>query len=93
VHLEVAVQSTASHHVVVDTDHALAAATVTLGAIALILLAVSHEAAAWTGLVVVFVGLWSQLVSRTRPERFENVIGATAGAMALAIGLSQGGLI
>ena len=85
-------ESTASH-IVVDTDHALAAATITLGAAALLLLAVSHEAAAWTGLVVVFIGLWSQLVSRTRPERFENVIGATAGAMALAIGLSQGGLL
>ena len=86
-------ESTASHHLVLDTDHALAAATVTLGALALVLLAVSHEAAAWTGLVVVFLGLWSQLVSRTRPERFENVIGATAGAMALAIGLAQGGLL
>jgi heme O synthase-like polyprenyltransferase len=86
------VESTASH-IHVDTDHALAAATITMGAAALLLLLVSHEAAAWTGLVVVFVGLWSQLVSRTRPERFENVIGATAGAIALAVGLSQGGLI
>ena len=86
-------ESTASHHVVVDTDHALAAATLTLGAAALILLAVSHEAAAWTGIAVVFLGLWSQLVSRTRPERFENVIGATAGAIALAVGLAQGGLL
>ncbi len=85
-------ESTASH-IHVDTDHALAAATATLGAAALILLAVSHTAAAWTGLIVVFLGLWSQLVSRTRPERFENVIGATAGAVALAIALSQGGLI
>ena len=84
-------ESTASH--TFDTDHALAAATVTLGALALLLLAVSHEAAAWTGLLVVFLGGWSQLVSRTRPERFENVIGATAGALALAIGLAQGGLL
>ena len=85
-------ESTASH-IHVDTDHALAAATLILGGAALALLAVSHEAAAWTGLVVVFLGLWSQLVSRTRPERFENVIGATAGALALAIGLARGGLI
>ena len=85
-------ESTASH-IHLDTDHALAAVTVTLGAAGLMLLAVSHEAAAWTGLVAVFLGLWSQLISRTRPERFENVIGATAGAMALAIGLAQGGLI
>jgi heme O synthase-like polyprenyltransferase len=84
-------ESTASHHI--DTDHALALATITLGAAALILLGVSHFAAAWTGLVVVFLGGWSQLVSRTRPERFENIIGATAGALALAIGLAQGGLL
>jgi hypothetical protein len=86
------VESTASH-IHLDTDHALAALTVTLGALALILLAISPEAAAWTGLVAVFLGLWSQLISRTRPERFENVIGATAGAAALAIGLAQSGLI
>jgi heme O synthase-like polyprenyltransferase len=86
------VDTTASH-IHVDTDHALAALTLTIGGAALVLLAVAHEAAAWTGLVAVFLGLWSQLISRTRPERFENVIGATAGALALAIGLAQGGLI
>ena len=84
---------TTATHIHVDTDHALAAATLALGALALVLLAVAHEAAAWAGLVAVFLGLWSQLISRTRPERFENVIGATAGAVALAIGLAQGGLI
>ena len=84
-------ESTASH--TFDTDHTLAAATIGLGAVALLLLAVSHEAAAWTGLLVVLIGGWSQLVSRTRPERFENVIGATAGALALALGLAQGGLL
>ena len=81
-----------AHHTL-DADHALAYATFVLGAAALILLAVSHAAAAWTGLVVVFLGGWSQLVSKTRPERFENVIGATAGAVALAVGLAKGGLI
>jgi heme O synthase-like polyprenyltransferase len=87
------VQSTTASHHTLDADHALALATITLGAAALILLGVSHVAAAWTGLVVVFLGGWSQLVSRTRPERFENVVGATAGALALAIGLAQGGLL
>lgn len=80
-------------HRTLDADHALAYATFVLGAAALILLAVSYAAAAWTGLLVVFLGAWSQLVSKTRPERFENVIGATAGAVALAIGLAKGGLI
>jgi hypothetical protein len=87
------VSATASHPRTIDADHALALATITLGTAALILLAVSHEAAAWAGLLVVLLGGWSQLVSRTRPERFENVIGATAGALALAIGLAQGGLL
>jgi heme O synthase-like polyprenyltransferase len=86
-------ESTASHPRALDRDHALAMATLVLGAAALVLLSVSHVAAAWTGLVVVFLGGWSQLISRTRPERFENVIGATAGALALAIGLAQGGLL
>ena len=88
-------ESTATHNAAhaVDTDHALAAATLGLGTLALILLAVSHEAAAWAGLITVFLGLWSQLISRTRPERFENVIGAGAGAVALALGLAQGGLL
>ena len=39
------------------------------------------------------LGAWSQLVSRTRPERFENVIGLGAGAVALAVGLAWGGLV
>jgi hypothetical protein len=81
-----------THHAI-DTDHALAYATIALGAVALVLLGVSYAAAAWTGLIAVFLGGWSQLISKTRPERFENVIGATAGALALAIGLAKGGLL
>jgi hypothetical protein len=77
----------------VDSDHAFAYATLLLGAVAVVLLAVSHQAAAWAGLLTVFLGGWSQLVSRTRPERFENIAGITAGALALAIGLAQGGLV
>jgi hypothetical protein len=89
------VESTASHAAShsLDTDHALALATVTLGGIALVLLAFSHAAAAWAGLLVLVMGGWSQLVSRTRPERFENIIGIVAGALALAIGLARGGLL
>lgn len=76
-----------------DRDHALALATISLGALSLVLLAVSHVAAVWVGLVALLLGGWSQLLSRTRPERFENVIGATAGALAVAIGLARGGLL
>ena len=80
-------------HRTLDSDHLLAYATVVLGAAALVLLGVSYVAAAWTGLVTVFLGGWSQLVSRTRPERFENIAGITAGALAVAIGLARGGLV
>jgi hypothetical protein len=80
-------------HRTLDSDHALALATLVLGALALALLGASHVAAAWVGLLTVFLGGWSQLVSRTRPERFENVAGATAGAVALAIALARGGLV
>jgi hypothetical protein len=76
-----------------DSDHALALVTFVLGMCALALLAVSHVAASWAGLVCVMLGAWSQLVSRTRPERFENVIGLGAGAVALAVGLARGGLV
>lgn len=76
-----------------DTDHAMALATIVLGVASLLLLAVSTAAAVWTGLPAVLLGGWSQLLSRTRAERFENVIGATAGALAVAIGLAKGGLL
>ena len=81
-----------THRRTLDTDHALAIGTLALGIAAVILLAVSYEAAAWTGLVAVVIGAWSQLISRTRPERFENIAGLTAGAVALAVGLARGSL-
>jgi heme O synthase-like polyprenyltransferase len=84
--------ATAAHRTL-DADHVLAYTTLALGALSLVLLAASYVAASWLGLVTVFLGGWSQLISRTRPERFENIAGATAGAVALAIGLARGGLI
>jgi hypothetical protein len=84
--------STQTAHRTLDTDHALALATFVLGGAALLLLAVDYTAAAWVGLVGVLTGGWSQLVSRTRPERFENIIGITMAAVALAIGLARAGL-
>jgi len=85
-------QSAQTAHRTLDTDHVLALVTFVLGAAALVLLAVNYTAAAWVGLAGVFTGGWSQLVSRTRPERFENVIGITMAAVALAIGLARAGL-
>ena len=84
---------TAHHSFVLDADHVLAMATVALGAVALVLLGFSYVAAAWVGLAALAVGAWSQLISATRPERFENIAGITAGALAVAIGLARGGLV
>lgn len=83
------------HHapLALDSDHTLALATLVVGAAAIVLLSVSHVAASWAGLLAVVGGGWSQLISRTRPERFENVIGLGMGAVALAVGLARGGLI
>lgn len=76
-----------------DTDHALAIATLVIGAASLVLLSVSHVAAAWVGLLGVVVGGWSQLISRTRPERFENIVGLGMAAVGLAVALARGGLL
>ena len=79
-------------HRTLDTDHVLAIVTLALGAAALVLLAFSYVAAAWVGLIGVVTGGYSQLVSETRPERFETIIGITAAALAVGIGLARGGL-
>jgi hypothetical protein len=74
-------------------DAGLALVTIALGAVGLLLVAADqHIAGAVAGAVAVLTGLSGQLISRTRPERFLDVIGLVAGAVALATGLAFGGL-
>jgi len=72
-------------------DAGLALVTAALGAAGLALVAADvNIAGAMAGLVGVLTGLWGQLVSRTRPERFLDVVGLGAAAVAFAVGMAYG---
>lgn len=74
-------------------DAGLALVTFALGAVGLLLIvANANVAGAVAGAAGVLSGLSGQLVSRTRPERFLDVIGLVASAVALAVGLAFGGI-
>jgi hypothetical protein len=76
-----------------DLDHGLATATVALGAIGLLLVAVgAATVGTWLGLLGILVGLSAQMFSRTRAERFVDMAGLLACFLAFAVGASQGGL-
>jgi hypothetical protein len=78
---------------IADLDHALATATVVLGAVGLLLVAVGAAAAGtWLGLLGIVAGLSAQMFSRTRAERFVDMAALLACFLAFAWGASQGGL-
>lgn len=78
---------------VADLDHSLGTATVLLGAVGLLLVAVTAPAAGvWLGVVGMAVGLWAQMISRTRPERFVAMAGLLLSFLAIATGAANGGL-
>ncbi len=87
--------TTALHLHLDDThaaDAALAVVTVILGAVGLALLAVDSVAAMVCGAVGVVSGLSGQLISRTRAERFADITGLVAAALAFALGAATGHL-
>jgi hypothetical protein len=74
-------------------DAVLALAAFALGAVGLVLVAADAAIAGMVcGGVGVVAGLWGQLVSRTRSERFLDVIGLVAAAVAFALGAAFGNL-
>lgn len=74
-------------------DGGLALVTFALGAAGLLLLLADADiAGAVVGAVGVLTGLAGQLISRTRPERYLDVIGIGGSAVALAVGLAFGGI-
>ena len=74
-------------------DGLLALGTFSFGAIGLLLIGVDATAAGtWLGVFGVIAGLWGQLISRTRSERFLDVIGLVASALAFSLGALYGGL-
>jgi membrane associated rhomboid family serine protease len=75
------------------TDRLLALAAFILGAIGLLLVAVGEPIPGMLcGAVGVVAGLWGQMISRTRSERFLDVIGLVAAAVAFALGAAFGSL-
>jgi hypothetical protein len=74
-------------------DAGLAVITLALGVAGLLLVvADANIAGAVTGAVGVLSGFWGQLISRTRPERFLDVIGLGAAAVAFALGMAYAGI-
>ena len=75
------------------TDATLAIVTLSLGVLGLLLVALDAPRAGLVcGAIGVITGLWGQMVSRTRSERFFDVIGLVSAALALAVGAAHGGL-
>ena len=76
-------------------DGLLAVMTLALGVTGLALAAAGGDlsrAGNWCGLVGVLTGLWAQMISRTRPERFADVVGVVLCALAIGIGAANGDL-
>jgi hypothetical protein len=76
----------------VSTDRLLAALSLGLGLVAILMTAFEEwDAALWIGLATLLIGGWAQMVSETTRERFESVFAVTLGGLALWIGLNSGG--
>lgn len=74
-----------------SADQLWAMATAGLAVIAVVLaFAGAYDPSAIVAAVGVVTGGWAMLISRTRGERFEVVIGTVACAVALAAGLAYG---
>lgn len=74
-------------------DLTLALAALSLGVLGLALVGLdAHKAGMSFGAAGVVAGMWGQLISRTRSERFADVIGLVAAALAFALGAALGGL-
>lgn len=74
-------------------DAVLAFGTFVLGAVGLLLVGAGEDRAGMVlGAIGVFTGLWGQLISRTRAERFADVIGLVAAGLAFALGAAFGSI-
>lgn len=74
-------------------DAVLAVGTFVLGMVGLVGVAAgAYRFGMYVGAVGVFAGLTGQMLSRTRSERFFDVVGLVAAAVAFAVGAALGGL-
>jgi hypothetical protein len=74
-------------------DAFLAATALLCGIVGLVLVGVDAPRAGMAlGAVGVLAGAWGQLISRARTERFADIVGLVAAALAFALGAAQGDL-
>ena len=77
---------------VADLDHGLGTAAVALGTVGLLLVAVNLPTSGGIlGIVGLVMGLWAQMISRNRVERFVDITGLLLSFLAVATCMSQGG--
>lgn len=76
-------------------ENLLSIVTLVLGAIAFItaLIPAAHPVAAWSGAIGLAVGLYSQYISATTPERSLNIIGIVGSFLGVVLGIYHGGFL
>ena len=88
-------------HVTLNTDgrrhpreNAMAVATVVLGVVTLLLALAPnmHVLGSWLGLVGIVIGMITQMISVTTPERVVIVLGLGASAVGFGLNMAHGGL-
>jgi hypothetical protein len=81
------------HRTAHPRENSLAGVTITTGVIAFAfgLIPTTHFAAVCLGVFAFFLGLISQMVSVTTPERWLNIIGIGTAFVGVGLGLSNGG--
>ncbi|GLW12467.1 hypothetical protein Misp01_75950 [Microtetraspora sp. NBRC 13810] len=76
-------------------ENALSVLTVLLGVVAFFTAFVesAHVVASWAGLAGFLIGLYSQYVSETTPQRSLNVVGLVGAFVGVALGIFHGGFL
>lgn len=76
-------------------ENALAVATLFLGVVAFVstFWVAAHYVSAWFGALGFGVGLYSQYVSVTTPQRSLNIIGLVGSFVGAALGIAHGGFL
>ncbi|MFI7707197.1 hypothetical protein [Nonomuraea sp. NPDC049480] len=76
-------------------ENILAIATLLLGVVAFVstFWVAAHAISAWAGTLGFGVGLYSQYVSETTPQRSLNVVGLVGSFVGAALGIAHGGFL
>lgn len=64
-----------------------------VGAFPLGFVVAQHVIASWAGAAALVVGLYTQMISETRPQRMIIVTGLVAGFVGVALGIAHGGFL